>query len=177
MNERLAENMAEVKRWKTKQREELFLEAARYEEAGDFGRAFRCLLTAAQLGDAGSQLNLGNFYAWGRGTRKNLQKAAYWYKKAYKSGESTGALNLAIDRKVAGNLSSAITWFKKAIAMNNGEACVQLAKLYKNRKGGQKRATQLLTRALRMSRDHISEAAKEEAEQLIEDTDAGITNP
>ena len=51
--------------------------------------------------------------------------------------------------------------------MNNGEACIELAKIYGTRKGGQKAATHLLRRALRMSRDNISELDKEEAESLL----------
>lgn len=147
----------------------LFLEAERHEEAGDFRSAFKCLLAAAQLGHHMSQLNLGNFYASGRGTRKNLEKAAHWYKKAYKNGNNDGALNLAIDRRNEGDVRSAVVWLKKAIAMSSGEACIELAKVYKARKGGQKAAADLLRRALRMSRDHISDDAKEEAKSLLKD--------
>lgn len=94
-------------------------------------------------------------------------KAAYCYKKAYKSGYSCGALNLAIDRRNQGNTRSAVIWFQKAIAMNDGDACIELAKIYKTRKGGQKAAANLLTRALRLTRDNISEAAMEEAKSLL----------
>jgi TPR repeat protein len=159
--------MTSVKRDKTPDPEGLFLEAEQSEEKGDFRHAFKCLLAAAQLGDTGSQLNLGNFYASGKGVRRNLEKAAHWYKKAYKNGYSTGALNLAIDRRNEGRVRSAVIWFKKAIAMNDGEACIGLAKIYNARKGGQKAATSLLRRALLLSRDYISEASKEEAESLL----------
>jgi len=147
--------------------ERLFLEAEQFEEKGDFRNAFKHLLAGAQLGDTGSQLNLGNFYAAGKGTRKDLEKAAYWYKKAYKNGYSTAALNLAIDRRNAGNVRSAVAWFKKAIAMDDGDACIELARIYKTRKGGHKAAANLLKRALRMNRDCISEAGREEAESLL----------
>ena len=157
------------KREKMPNPERLFREAELREEAGDFRTAFRLLSAAAQLGHVGGQLNLGNFYAWGRGARKNLEKAAYWYKKAYKNGYSDGALNLAIDRRNQGDIRSAVIWFKKAIAMNNGDACIALAKINNTRKGGQRAATRLLRRALRMSRDDISDAAKEEAESLLKE--------
>jgi TPR repeat protein len=159
--------MASTKRDKMPDAERMFFEAEQFEEKGDFRNAFKRLLAGAQLGDAGSQLNLGNFYAWGRGVRRDLKKAAYWYKKAYRNGYDTGAFNLAIDRRNEGNVRSAVIWFKKAVAMNSGEACVELAKIYKPRKGGQKAAANLLKRALRLSRDHISDAAKEEAESLL----------
>jgi TPR repeat protein len=147
--------------------ERLFLEAEQYEEKGDLRTAFNRLLAAAQLEHAMSQVSLGNFYASGRGVRRNLEKAAYWYKKAYRNGYCDGALNLAIDRRNQGNVRSAVVWLKKAIAMNCGEAYVELAKIYSARKGGQKAAADLLRRALRMSRDDISDDAKEKAESLL----------
>lgn len=84
---------------KTSDTESLFDRADVYEERGDFASAFRCLFRAAELGDSWGQVNVGNFYAAGKGVRKNLDKAAYWYKKAYRGRNSAGALNLAIDRK------------------------------------------------------------------------------
>jgi TPR repeat protein len=153
--------------------ERLFLEAEQFEEENDFRNAFKCLLAGAQLGDSGSQLNLGNFYTSGKGTRKSLEKAAYWYKKAYRNGYSTAALNLAIDRRNQGNVRSAVFWFKKAIAMSDGEACIELAKIYKTRKGGQKAAINLLKRALRLNRDCISEAGREEAAFLLNESGKG----
>jgi TPR repeat protein len=61
-------------------------------------------------------------------------------------------------------------WFKKAAEMNDGAACIELAKIYKARKGRQKTAADLLRLALRMSKDHISEDARREAESLIKET-------
>ena len=159
--------MTSTKLDKTPDPEAMFGEAERYEEMGDFRSAFKRLLVAAQLGHFMSQLALGNFYAWGRGVRRDPEKAAYWYKKAYKNGNSDGAYNLAIDRKNEGNVRSAVTWFKKAVEMNDGEACVALAKIYSARKRGQKAAEALLRRALRLSRGYISDDAKEEAESLL----------
>jgi uncharacterized protein len=162
------------KRDKTLNAEHLFLEAERCEEKGDFRTAFKRLLDAAQLGHAMSQVSLGNFYASGRGVRRSLEKAAYWYKKAYRNGYCDGALNLAIDRRNQGNIRSAVAWLKKAIAMNCGEAYIELAKIYAARKGGQKAATDLLRRALRMSRGDISDDTKEKAEFLLKQVSATI---
>ncbi len=145
---------------------QLFREAEKHEEAGNLKIAFERLLAGARLNDSSCQVNLGNFYANGRGVRRNLKKAAYWYKKAYRNGSSCGALNLAIDRRNEGNGRSAVIWFKKAIAMNNGDACIELAKTYKNRKGGEKAAAGLLRRALRLE---ICEASEEEAESLLKE--------
>lgn len=147
--------------------ERLFLEAERHEQAGDYRKAFECLSSAARLGHHMSQVNLGNFCASGTGVRRSRKKAAYWYRTAYRNGNSGGAFNLAIDRRNEGNIRSAVIWFKKAVAMSNGEACVELARIYSARKGGQKAAADLLRQAIRMSRYEISEAAKEEAQSLL----------
>jgi len=159
--------MTTATRGKAPDADGLFLEAEKYEERCDYKSAFNCLLAAAQLGHHMSQINLGNFYASGTGVKKNLEKAAFWYKKAYKNGDNDGALNLAIDRRNGGNLRSAVVWFKKAIAMNSGDACIELAKIYGARRGGQKAAASLLRRALRMSRDHISDDARDKAASLL----------
>jgi TPR repeat protein len=73
---------------------------------------------------------------------------------------------LAIDKRNEGNIRSAVVWFEKAIAMKDGEACIELAKIYTARKGGQSAAARLLRRALRLNRDCISEAGRE-AELLL----------
>lgn len=147
--------------------EELFREADLAEERGGFRKAFRYLSKAAQLGDAGSQLNLGNFYSWGRGVKKDMKMAAFWYKKAYRNGFSSGAHNLAIDRRNEGRRKSAITWFNKAVAMNDGSACLNLAKLYLDRRGDAAKARELLVRTRGMNSSEISEEEKEEAELLL----------
>ena len=135
----------------------------------DSRNAFKCLLTAAQSGDTWGQVNLGSSYASGTGVRRSLRKAAYWYKKAYNNGNSWGSLNLAIDRTNQGRIRSAVIWFKKAAEMNDGAAFLELAKIYKARKGGKKAAASLLRRALRMGRDDISYDAREEVESLLKE--------
>jgi TPR repeat protein len=160
--------MMSAKQIKTLDAERLFKKADQYDEKGDFKNAFKCFLAAAQLGNTGCQVNLGNYYSWGKGVRKDPDKGVYWYKKAYKNGYGTGAFNLAMQRKSEGNLRSAVFWFKKIVAKNNdGDACVELAKIYIGRKGGQNTAANLLKRALRMNERLMSGGAKEEAESLL----------
>jgi TPR repeat protein len=159
--------MASEKQKAMRDAESLFVEAERFEEKGEFKQAFHCLLTAAELGHSGSQLNLGNFYASGKGIKRDFEKAARWYKEAYKNGESSGAHNLAIDLREQGNARSAETWFKKAIAMNDGSAYLALAKMYTPRRNGKKAAAGLLERAQLLSRSDICEDDKEEVESLL----------
>jgi TPR repeat protein len=161
--------MTSSQRGNEQDREDLLRNAEQYEESGDFKQAFRCLLTGAQLGDTGCQINLGNFYAKGKGVRRNREEAARWYKKAFKAGERCGALNLAIDMRNAGNTRSAVIWFKKAIAMNDGDACIALAKIYKDRRDKRESAIDLLKQVLPMSCADISDDGKEEAKSLLKE--------
>lgn len=161
--------MKSPKHNKTLDAELLFNKADQYDEKGDFRNAFKCFLAAAKLGNTGCQINLGNYYSWGKGVRKDPDKGVYWYKKAYENGDSTGAFNLAVHRKNEGNFRSAVIWFKKAIATNDGDACIELAKIYLGRKRGQKTAANLLKRALRMNERLISGGGKKEAESLLKE--------
>ena len=147
--------------------EHLFLQAERFEEQGYLKRAFLFLLKAARMGHSSSQIQLGNFYSSGSGVRKSLKSAAYWYKQAYKGGVNTGALNLAVHKRDAGDTRGAIRWFIKAVAMNDGDACIQLAKMYMVRRGGNQKAVDLLTRTQTMNRTDISDESKEEAAELL----------
>ena len=170
--------MTVAKRKKTPDPEKFLLSAERFEESGDFKSAFKSLLAGALLGDSGCQANLGNFYASGRGTAKSLEKAAFWYKRAYKNGAGYAASNLAIDRRNAGNIRSAVFWFKRAIAQKDGDACILLAKIYEGRKGGRKAAVGLLRQALRLNRNYLSESGREEAESLLKElTSQTVSNP
>ena len=147
--------------------EALFLEAERLEETRDFGKAFRCLSKAAELGHSSSQLNLGNYYASGTGVRKHLAKAAYWYRTAYRRGNVTAARNLAIDKVSAGDIRSAIVWFNKGIEQRDGGSFVALAKIYAGRRGGREKAIKLLKRVRTLSRTNASELDREQAQALL----------
>lgn len=153
--------------------EYLFTEANRLEERGRYREAFQNLLTAAQSGHCMSQLGLGVFYSDGLGVRKNLEKAAYWYKKAYRNGEpvaasACAARNLAIELRAAGKIRSSIFWFNRAIAMKDGTAYVALAEIYAAQRGGKKKAVTLLKRVLRLNDEFASEIDKDEAHALLQ---------
>jgi TPR repeat protein len=148
-------------------RERLLSDAERFEESGNYKMAAEMLLRGAKLGSDSCQLNLGNYYADGTGVRRDLGKAAHWYKNAYKNGNSWGAFNLAIDKRNNGDLRSAERWFKKAIAMRHGGAHLQLAKMYLAQCKEEATAHKLLRQVIRMSRDNASSDEKAEAESLL----------
>jgi TPR repeat protein len=148
-------------------RERLLIEAERFEEADNYKLAAKVLLRGAKSGDTTCQLNLGNYYASGTGVRKNLVKAAYWYETAYKNGNRAGALNLAIDERNRGDFRAAERWFKKAVAMHDGSAYIELARMYVAQ--GKKRlaALELLRQVIKLNRDNVSIDEKAEAKSLL----------
>lgn len=145
----------------------LFVKAERAEERGDLKTANELLLAAAQLGHTGAQVLIGNNYASGRGIGRSSQKAAYWYRRAYWSGDESGALNLAIDKLKARHRRAAILWLKRAIKLHSGEAALELAKLYLGMRGGERKAIDLLKMTQRMRPSEISDQAKDDARNLL----------
>jgi uncharacterized protein len=156
----------------TAQIEALFSAAEYLEEAGDFRAAFQCMLAAAEAGDGGSQLNLGNFFSNGTGVRKDLKKAAFWYRKSYNNlnggiRSSSAAVNLGINFRNSGNVKAALVWFERARALQDGSACLELARIHLTRKGGRRKAVVLLNEVLELNRNYSSDADKEIAEEML----------
>jgi TPR repeat protein len=147
--------------------ESLLVEAERLEEAGNYKLAAKVLLRGAKSGNTSCQLNLGNYYASGTGVRRNLEKATHWYKAAYKNGNRAGALNLAIDERDRGDFGAAERWFKKAIAMEDGSAYIELAKMYVAHDRKRLTTLDLLRQVIKMNRDNVSVDEKEEAKSLL----------
>jgi TPR repeat protein len=148
-------------------RERLLIEAERFEKADNYKLAAKVLLRGAKSGDTACQLNLGNYYASGTGVRKNLEKAAHWYKTAYKNGDRAGALNVAIDERNRGDFQAAERWFKKAVAMQDGSAHIELAKMYVTQGKKRNAALELLRQVIKMNRDNVSIDEKAEAKSLL----------
>jgi TPR repeat protein len=121
-----------------------------------------------------SQVNIGNFYSNGTGVPPSLEKAAYWYKKAYRNGVSDGAINLSVDLLNAGNIRGAIAWLKRAVDMNDGEAVLRLARIYLDKPRGKKKAIELLRKTQTMKRyAEISEQSQDDAAELLSSIENG----
>lgn len=153
--------------------EVLFRQAELRADRGDSKGSFEHYMAAAKLGNVLCQLAVGNLYAAGKGVKKNPQEAARWYRTAYRNGLSAGALNLSVDLREQGNLRGAVAWLKRAIAMEDGEAYVQLAKIHLRDRRGVKSAVPLLRKALELSRSHISDDSRSEAASLLRDINGG----
>jgi TPR repeat protein len=153
--------------------EALFTSGDFLEDIGEFRAAFQCFRAAAEAGQEVGQCRLGLMYSSGKGVRKDLKKAAYWYRKAFNNrtrinGLTSAAMNLAIDLKKSGDIRGAMRWFERARALEDGSACLELAKIYAARKTGRKKAESLLKEVLGSHSDNASEWDREEAQHLLE---------
>ena len=96
------------------------------EEKGEYRQAFKLYLMAAKHGSVEAQVNLANLYDDGRGCRRNLQKAIYWYKKAIMLGSSEAAYNLGVHYLHLSNKRWAKYWLMRASDLGDEDARIEM---------------------------------------------------
>ena len=142
-----------------------FSEASRLLERGKIQEAFRLFFEAAKTGDSRAQLNVGYLYDTGQGVSRSRTQALQWYRKAVKQGEAAAANNIGTIYRDEGRLRLAVRWFEKAAAMGDGDALLEVAKLYAGPLEEPARARKLLLR-VRSSKRAAAES-RDEAERLL----------
>jgi TPR repeat protein len=120
-------------------------------------------------------LDLGYFYDEGVGTRQDKIKAMFWYKRAYRRGSSAAASNIAILYRERNQARQVFHWFRRAAALGDGDAQVDLAKLFLDGKGVRRSALKAKAALLAaLASDLITEAAREEAAVLLSEIEDGL---
>lgn len=153
--------------------DELFFAGDAAEDAGDFDLALRCFQEGASLGDVSCLGRLGMMFDVGRGVEVDKTFAMRCYQRAWRRGCGGAANNIAILYREYGNLQAMSRWFKRAIERGDGDARVELAKCYLNGHGLRRSVSAAsLQLKLAMKADDITEAGREEATNLLQDTDA-----
>lgn len=151
----------------------MYLKALEAEEEGDVAKAFSLFLQGALLGDDGAQNAVGLAYDSGSGVEKDKKKAISWFKKAWRTGRQSYLCgNIALTYAELGNQRQAVYWWRKAVAQDDGDAALALAKFYMKSKP--QKATDKVLSLLRMAVDceeslEISPAAKEEAQESLDE--------
>jgi TPR repeat protein len=158
----------QAKRSRKQYAEELFIRAAKHEENGQLRSAFRLYLAAAKAGDTSCQLNVGNFYDAGTGVRRNRLAALYWYKRAYRRGDSCAANNIGVMWRNDKKPKRALEWFQKAVRLGDEEANLEIAKYYLRNEPNTLKAIRHLEKVCQS--DCVTEAGKEEATRLLKQT-------
>ncbi|MBI1740725.1 MAG: sel1 repeat family protein [Acidobacteriales bacterium] len=150
---------------------ETWISADKEWERGRVGLAFRLMLAAAKMGESGAQVNVGKMYDDAIGTKRNKEAALYWYRRAYRRGESTAAHNIGTVWRDDGNFRRALYWFERAIQMNggdDGEASLEIAKLYLGEDQDPGKAAFFLRGVCKSK--NVTQAAVEEARRLLQTT-------
>ena len=132
---------------------------------GRLRSAFRLFLAAAKGGMSSAFGIVGQFYDHGDGVKANRSAALYWYRKAYRHGSNSAANNIGCIWRDRGNLGRAILWLMRAANLGDGDANLNIAKIYLHRKGDLRKATDYLNKACRSR--HATEGSKEEARLLL----------
>jgi TPR repeat protein len=142
----------------------LFRRAEHYWSQGNVRAAFRCFLAAADAGDRSSQVNAGYFYDTGTGVRRNRSAAMYWYKRAYRRGDSSAAANIGTIWRDEKKFERALYWFRRAVELGDEDSNLEIANLYL-RKEQWREAVPYLQRACQS--DWATESTKEQAKKLL----------
>jgi uncharacterized protein len=126
--------------------------------------AFRLFLAAAKAGLEAAFSTVGNFYHGGIGVKANPDAAIYWYRLAYRAGSRSVANNIGCILRDRKKFGEAIEWFRRAVKQNDGDANLNIAKIYLL-KGDLVRTRSYLDKTRRSP--WATEQSKEEARSVL----------
>lgn len=144
-----------------------FLYADAAYERGDFKEAFDRFLKLAESGDLGGMERVACMYGDGEGTSRDRNKSLEWDLKAATLGSTTSMFNLGITHRNSGDAREANRWFEALHAAGDGDASLELAKMYmiSDLEGERIKAYLLAT----VQSLNVCEASREEAQQLLDE--------
>jgi TPR repeat protein len=125
---------------------------------------FEMLLRAGVDGDTSAAFPLGYAYDSGLGTRRDRWKALRWYRRAWRGGNSTAALNVANVYRHEREFRLAFQWWKRAADLGDGDGAVDAGYCYQYGIGtrpSSRRARRMYERAL--ASKLVSARGREEA--------------
>lgn len=108
----------------------IFNEAYRLYEKGNHKASFEVFSQGAEAGDSSCMVWLGILYGDGVKEDKQNSNEIYWYKKAWEKRDPSAPSNLAIVYKNKNEFAEAEKWFMVAIENGDGDANLELAKMY-----------------------------------------------
>jgi TPR repeat protein len=146
----------------------LYMEADLLDGRGRYAEALPLLLKGAKTGDTSCQILLGNYLSGGRkGVPIDQKRAIYWYKQAYKQGDSTAAFNLAMDYRKQGDVDEAYRWFELSVLAGDNEAHLALAKIWLHERKNKAKAIKHLKGVFLGNPNDVSELGRDEARTML----------
>ena len=143
----------------------LFNQADLAYEEGDFKTAFQLFLKAAQNNNVDAMSRIACMYGDGEGVNRSYELSIQWDMKAIEMGNTSSLINLAITYRACGDIKRAKYWFEKSLASGDGDAALELAKLYMVSDKETDKVREYLNIAI--NNDNIIEASVEEAKNLL----------
>jgi TPR repeat protein len=148
-------------------------------QAGDYQKAFALLLPLAEAGDVDALGNVGNMYAFGQGTARDIDKAyEYWFRAAEKHlGTAMG--NIAVlymtgQGRIKQDTSKAAGWYKLAAEHRHAPSMLTLSSLYMRGEGLEKDKVRALAWASLTATNaltpQVKQAAIEQTKNILRDS-------
>lgn len=134
-------------------------------EAGDYALAFSEFRRLAEEGSSSAMLRVASMLSAAMGTDYDLDEAIRWEKKAAELGDPIAFLNLGISYRCKGDLKRARESFELAYELDDPEAALELAKLYRVSDIESAKVHFYANKALSMG--DLSESSVEEAKALL----------
>lgn len=144
--------------------DELYLEGDAAYDRGDFATALDRFLRGAEAGDGRAMSRLAIMYEDGDGVEIDFEGSVEWDLKAVAVGYETSLINLGIKFRRAGSMRKARYWFELALDKGDGEAALELARLYSVSDAEEATARRYLQLALEAGQ--LSRASEEEIARL-----------
>jgi uncharacterized protein len=147
----------------------LFRLADAAEGAGNYELARQSFEQAASLGCVNCLTRLAYMFDIGIGVGEDKNRAMHLYKRAWRQRSQAAANNIAILYREQRKYRLMFQWFWRAADAGDGDALLELGKCYLNGVGVRKSDQDALRcLAFAISSDWITEASREEAQELLE---------
>jgi TPR repeat protein len=144
-----------------------FARACRLYDEGHYKLAFEEFLALAEHGDTSAMTRIALMYDAGEGVSRDVEESIKWDMKAAELGDVTGLINLGISYRNRGDVRRARKWLEEALQAGDGEAALELAKMYLVSDLETDRVRAYL--GIVLQSDSICESSRDEAEQLLEE--------
>ena len=144
---------------------------------GNLRTAFKLFLAAAKAGWLPAFSKVAQFYDNGWGVKTNFDAALHWYTRAYnenaawyrvahqRHGDSTSANNIGCILRDKGEHERSIAWFQRAIKLGDGDANLNIAKIYLRNQRERLKAIHYLQKTIRAP--YVTDGSIEEARALL----------
>ncbi len=156
----------------------LYQRAERYWSDGKLRFALRFFLEAAEAGCVPAFEKVAQFYDNGTGAKANRDSALHWYLRAYREegrwyrkkyrlGLSSSANNIGCILRDKQKPKAALSWFKRAVRLGDGDANLQIAKIYLRSERDRGKAINYLQKTIKAP--YVTDGSIEEAKALLKE--------